>query len=124
MHKKKKKKKIKKAQYCKRAMRRIFSRVGTPRRIVTDNHKTFRSKSLRIYQSIGNIFWNYHHIGAAVYTPTLGRQYIHHIGAAVYTPHWGGSIYTTLGRLHHIVGGSIYTTLGRQYIHHIGGGSI
>ena len=72
-------------QYCKRAMRRTVSRVGTPRRIVTANHKTFRSKSLRLFATNLSIDWKYilelsPHWGGSIYT-TLGRQYIHHIGA-------------------------------------------
>ena len=35
------------ATSCIRAMKRTFARVGYPKRLISDNYKTFRSRSLR-----------------------------------------------------------------------------
>ena len=40
-------------------MKRLFARVGTPRRIVTDNHKTFRSENIRNFARNLSIEWKY-----------------------------------------------------------------
>ena len=44
---------------CIRALERTFRRVGYPRRVISDNHKTFRSKGLRSYARRNSIDWRY-----------------------------------------------------------------
>ena len=42
-----------------RAMKRTFARVGTPKVIISDNHKTYRSASVRAFANRNSIKWNY-----------------------------------------------------------------
>ena len=42
-----------------RSMKRTFARVGTPNLIVSDNHKTFKSASVRAYAKNRQIEWRY-----------------------------------------------------------------
>ncbi len=62
---------------CTRALERTFRRVGYPRRVISDNHKTFRSESLRSYARRNSIDWRY---------------------ILELAPHWGG-FYERLNRL-------------------------
>ena len=62
---------------CIRALERTFRRVGYPRRVISDNHKTFRSKGLRSYARRNSIDWRY---------------------ILELAPHWGG-FYERLNRL-------------------------
>jgi hypothetical protein len=62
---------------CTRSLKRTFSRVGYPKRLITDNHKTFRSQSLRKFAQSHSIDWKY---------------------ILELAPHWGG-FYERLNRL-------------------------
>ena len=64
------------APMCIRAMKRVFSRVGYPQRLVCDNHKTFRSQKLKNFATCNSIDWK-------------------HI--LELSPHWGG-FYERLNR--------------------------
>ena len=44
---------------CIRALRRTFARVGSPKMIITDNHKTFRSKSLQRFAANEGMDWKF-----------------------------------------------------------------
>ena len=52
-----------------RAMKRTFSRVGKPKLIISDNHKTFKAKLVKNFASMQSIKW----------------KHIHELA-----PHWGG----------------------------------
>ena len=47
------------AQTFVRTLQRIFARVGTPNLIVSDNHKSFRAKSVRDFVKGLSIQWKY-----------------------------------------------------------------
>ena len=42
-----------------RSLKRTFSRVGYPKRVISDNHKTFRSTELRQFAQNNSIDWKY-----------------------------------------------------------------
>ena len=44
---------------CIRAMKRTFARVGYPKRLISDNYKTFRSEKLRTFATTRSIDWRY-----------------------------------------------------------------
>ena len=73
---------------CIRAMKRTFARVGYPKRLISDNYKTFRSKGLKTFAANKNIEWK-------------------HI--LELSPHWGG-FYERLNRL---IKRALRKTLGR-----------
>ena len=47
------------ASACVRAMKRTFSRVGLPKRVISDNHKTFKSSELKRFANSRLIDWKY-----------------------------------------------------------------
>ena len=65
------------APVCIRGLKRTFGRVGYPKRIVSDNHKTFRSTLLRQFAAKNSITWKY---------------------ILELSPHWGG-FYERLNRM-------------------------
>ena len=65
------------APVCIRSMKRTFSRVGYAKMLISDNHKTFRSKALRRFAADNSIEWKY---------------------ILELAPHWGG-FYERLNRL-------------------------
>ena len=62
---------------CIRAIKRTFARVGYAKRLVSDNHKTFRSKELKTFATKHSIEWKY---------------------ILELSPHWGG-FYERLNRI-------------------------
>ena len=71
-----------------RAMKRTFARVGTPRFIISDNHKTFRSNKVRNFSTSRGITWKF---------------------ILELAPHWGGFY----ERLNGLVKRSLRKVLGR-----------
>ena len=65
------------AAVCIRGLKRTFSRVGYPKQLVSDNHKTFRSKEVRKFATSKSIEWKY---------------------ILELSPHWGG-FYERLNRM-------------------------
>ncbi len=65
------------APACIRAIKRTFARVGYAKRLVSDNHKTFRSKELKTFATKNSIEWKY---------------------ILELSPHWGG-FYERLNRI-------------------------
>ena len=65
------------AQVCIRSIKRTFSRVGYAKRLISDNHKTFKSKELQQFAANNSIDWKY---------------------ILELAPHWGG-FYERLNRL-------------------------
>ena len=65
------------APVCIRGLKRTFGRVGYPKRIVSDNHKTFKSSLLRQFAAKNSITWKY---------------------ILELSPHWGG-FYERLNRM-------------------------
>ena len=65
------------AAVCIRGLKRTFSRVGYPKRLVSDNHKTFRSQEVRRFATSKSIEWKY---------------------ILELSPHWGG-FYERLNRM-------------------------
>jgi hypothetical protein len=47
------------APACIRGLKRTFSRVGYPKRLISDNHKTFRSRELRAFAAANSFDWKY-----------------------------------------------------------------
>ena len=77
------------APTCIRAMKRVFARVGYPRRLVCDNHKTFRSQLLKKFATCNSIEWK-------------------HI--LELSPHWGGFY----ERLNRCIKGALRKTLWKS----------
>ena len=71
---------------CIRATKRTFARVGYPKRLISDNYKTFRSEKLRKFATTQAIDWKY---------------------ILELSPHWGGFS----ERLNKLIKGALRKTL-------------